>query len=203
MIKLNLSLRGIRPIIMHNGRTADPLDPWAKKLKSVSSKRKKTEEDHELMSEIEFEAGLYWSDEMGVYMPTDNLQRMFLDACKKIRMGRESIGIMIDAEYGCPLIFPNHKNLKKLKNDPKARLRKAVGLASGVRVMRTRPLIETGWTLEVPVELDPDLIDRDAFEQIADIAGHRIGMGDWRPGAPKVPGQFGRFVVESITEVKS
>ena len=201
MIKLNLSLRGIRPIIMHNGRTADPLDPWAKKLKSVSSKRKKTEDDYELMSEIEFEAGLYWSDKLGVYMPTDNLQRMFLDACKKIRMGRESIGIMIDAEYGCPLIFPNHKNLKKLKNDPEARLRKAVGMTSGSKVMRTRPLIPTGWTCEVPVELDPDLIDRDTFEQIADIAGHRIGMGDWRPSAPKVPGPFGRFVVESLKEV--
>ena len=200
MIKLNLSLRGIRPIILHNGRTADPLDPWAKKIKSISSKKKKTEEDHEMMSEIEFEAGLYWSDKLGVYMPTDNLHRMFLDACKKIRMGRESIGIMIDAEYGCPLIFPNHKNLKKLKNDPKARIRKAVGV-NGSKVMRTRPLIETGWTLEVPVELDPDLIDKDTFEQIADIAGHRIGMGDWRPGAPKVPGPFGRFVVESIEEV--
>ena len=200
MIKLNLSLRGIRPIILHNGRTADPLDPWAKKIKSISSKKKKTEEDHEMMSEIEFEAGLYWSDKLGVYMPTDNLQRMFLDACKKIRMGRESIGIMIDAEYGCPLIFPNHKNLKKLKNDPKARIRKAVGV-NGSKVMRTRPLIETGWTLEVPVELAPDLIDKDTFEQIAAIAGHRIGMGDWRPGAPKVPGPFGRFVVESIEEV--
>ena len=45
------------------------------------------------------------------------------------------------------------------------------------------------------------MIDRDTFEQIADIAGHRIGMGDWRPSAPKVPGPFGRFVVESIKEV--
>ena len=198
MIKLNLNMKGIRPIILHNGRTADPLDPWAKKLKSISAKRKKTEEDHELMGEIEFEAGLYWSDALGVYMPVDNLQRMFLDACKKIRMGRESIGIMVNAEYGCPIIFPNHKNLKKLKADPEARIRKIVGLA-GVKVVRTRPLVQTGWTMTIPVELDADIIDRDTFEQIAEIAGHRIGLGDWRPAAPKVPGSFGRFTVESIS----
>ena len=198
MIKLNLNMKGIRPIILHNGRTADPLDPWAKKLKSISAKRKKTEEDHELMGEIEFEAGLYWSDDLGVYMPVDNLQRMFLDACKKIRMGRESIGIMVDTEYGCPIIFPNHKNLKQLKADPEARIRKLVSIG-GVKVVRTRPLVPTGWTMTIPVELDPDIIDRDTFAQIADIAGHRIGLGDWRPAAPKVPGSFGRFTVESIS----
>ena len=197
MKKIKLKVKGIRPIIMHNGRTADPLDPWAKKLKSVSSKRKKTEEDHELMGDIEFEAGLYWSDEMGVYMPVDNLQRMFLDACKKIRMGRESIGIMVDTEYGCPIIFKNHKNLEKLKADPEARIRKLVSIG-GVKVVRTRPLVPTGWTMTIPVELDPDIIDRDTFGQIAEIAGHRIGLGDWRPAAPKVPGSFGRFTVESI-----
>ena len=198
MIKLNLNMKGIRPIILHNGRTADPLDPWAKKLKSIAAKRKKTEEDHDLMGEIEFEASLYWSDDLGVYMPVDNLHRMFLDACKKIRMGRESIGIMVDTEYGCPIIFPPHKNLKKLKAEPEARIRTLVSIG-GVKVVRTRPLVQTGWTMTIPVELDPDIIDRDTFGQIAEIAGHRIGLGDWRPAAPKVPGSFGRFAVESIS----
>ena len=201
MKKVKISIKGIRPIIMHNGRTSDPLDEYARKLKKVSAKRNKTEDDHALMAEIEFEAGLYWSDEMGVYMPVDNLQRMFLDACKKLKLGRQSVGIMVDAEYGVPLNFPHSKNWNKLKSTPEYVFRKAVSVASA-KVMRTRPLIPTGWTAEIPVELDTDLIDVDTFESICDIAGLRIGLGDWRPGAPRVPGPFGRFIVESFTQEK-
>ena len=197
MKKIEVKIRGIRPIIMHNGRTADPIDPWAKKLKQVSGKRSKTDDDYALMADIEFEAGLYWSDDLGVYLPVDNLQRMFLDACKKIKMGRQSVGIMVDAEYGVPLEFKNSKNLAALKKDPSMMFRKCVGV-NGSKVPRTRPLIPTGWKASFVVELDTDLLNVEELEQILDIAGTRIGLGDWRPSAPKVPGGFGRFIVESF-----
>ena len=185
-------------MIMHNGRTADPLDEFARKLKKVSAKRAKTEDDHLLMAQIEQEAGLYWSDELGTYMPSDNLQRMFLDACKKLKLGRQSVGIIIDHEYGVPVIFENHKNWKKITTDPRYRLRKSVTIGAA-KVMRTRPLIPTGWELTISIELDPEMIDVDQFHEICHIAGNRIGLGDWRPGAPKVPGRFGRFEVTKFT----
>jgi len=71
------------------------------------------------------------------------------------------------------------------------------------RVTRTRPLVPIGWKCKIPIKLDPDLIDKDTFRRIAEIAGQHVGLGDWRPGAPKVSGTFGRFVVESMEEVKS
>lgn len=191
---VEVQIKGIRPIIMHNGRTADPLDPWAKKLKQVSAKRNKTDDDHALMADIEFEAGLYWDDKLGVYMPIDNLHRMFLDAAKKIKMGRQAVGILIDAEFGISIDFLNNKNLDKIKKDPSMRFRKCVTIGQ-VKVARTRPLIPTGWRMTFNVELDTDLLNVEEFEQICDIAGHRIGLGDWRPSAPKVPGPFGRFII--------
>lgn len=194
---VEVQIRGIRPIIMHNGRTADPLDPWTKKLKQVSGKRNKTDEDHALLSDIEFEAGLYWSDDIGVYLPIDNMHRMLLDAAKKIKMGRQAVGMMVDAEYGVAIRFEHHDNLEKLKSEPKYRFRKIVSVQNS-KVARTRPLIPTGWTMSFRVELDTDLLNVEEFEQIMDIAGHRIGIGDWRPSAPKVPGPFGRFIVTSF-----
>lgn len=185
---------------MHNGRTSDPLDEYAQKLKKVSAKRNKTEDDHKLMSDIEQQAGLYWTDELGVYLPTDNIQRMFLDACKKVKLGRQAVAIMPSAEYGVPLIFDGHKNWSKITTDPKYRFRKAVTVASA-KVMRTRPLIPTGWTAEIGIDLDTDLMDVDQLSDITEIAGLRIGIGDWRPGAPRVPGTFGRFVVTGFEEV--
>ena len=199
MKHITIRIKGIRPIIMHNGRTANPLDEYSRKLKKLSGKRGKTEDDYEAMAQCELEAGLYWSDELGVYLPCDNIQRMFLDACKKVKLGRQSVGILVDAEYGCPINFEHSRNYKKLTSLPKYRFQKVVSVSTA-KVVRTRPLIPTGWTCEIPVELDPDLIDLDQFLQICDIAGNRIGVGDWRPGAPRTPGQFGRFVVEEVKE---
>jgi hypothetical protein len=65
-MKATYKLTGIRPLIMHNGRMADPLDPMAKKLKKLSGERKKTDATHEKMAEIEWEASLYWSDSLGL-----------------------------------------------------------------------------------------------------------------------------------------
>lgn len=177
---------------MHNGRTCDPLDPYTQKLKKVSAKRSKTEDDHALMAQIEQEAGLYWSEELGVYMPVDNLQRMFLDACKKVKLGRQAVGIMIEADYGVPLIFDGHKNWNRLTTEDRFRFRKSVSVGAA-KVMRTRPIIPTGWTAEFDILLDPDLMDVDQLFDICNIAGLRIGLGDWRPGAPRVPGRFGQF----------
>lgn len=188
-------------MIMHNGRTSDPLDEFAQKLKKVSAKRSKTEDDHQLMADIEQQAGLYWSDDIGVYLPIDNLLRMFLDASKKIKMGRQAVGIMPTAEYGVPLIFDGHKNYDRLTKEKRFRFRKAVTVGAA-KVMRTRPLIPTGWRAEIEVDLDAELIDVDQFRDICDIAGLRIGLGDWRPGAPRVPGPFGRFSVIEFKEVK-
>ncbi len=44
-------------LMMHNGRTKDPLDPYAKALKKLTGKRKKTDADYLEISRLEWEAG--------------------------------------------------------------------------------------------------------------------------------------------------
>ena len=39
---IDLIFRGVGPLLMHNGRMADPLDPHAIKLATVTGKRAKT-----------------------------------------------------------------------------------------------------------------------------------------------------------------
>ena len=57
------------------------------------------------------------------------------------------------------------------------------------RVMRTRPLIPSGWAAEVKVSFDPAVIEESAIRQAFEVAGRERGVGDWRP-------KYGRFVVE-------
>jgi len=52
-------------LIMHNGQTADPLNPFSKAMKEISSKRKKTDTDYEAMANIEYRAGLYLNKKTG------------------------------------------------------------------------------------------------------------------------------------------
>jgi len=58
MQTITFEVRGNLPLLMHNSRLASPLDKYSKELKSISGKRKKTDEDHELMALIEARGSL-------------------------------------------------------------------------------------------------------------------------------------------------
>jgi hypothetical protein len=64
-----VEIEGITPLLIHNGRTANPLDELTKKFQVLTYKRKKTDEDHEKILDIQWQASLYWNDEIGLYMP--------------------------------------------------------------------------------------------------------------------------------------
>ena len=49
-------------LLCHNGELADPLNNFAKEMKKVSAVRKKTDEHHLKMQELEWFGGLYGTD---------------------------------------------------------------------------------------------------------------------------------------------
>lgn len=60
MKKFTLTLTGVTPLLVHNARLADPLDPIVRQTKPISGKRSKTEEDHLELARLEFIGGLYY-----------------------------------------------------------------------------------------------------------------------------------------------
>ena len=194
MKRLEIKIEGTRPMLLHNGQMVDPLNPFSKELKKISGKRNKTEEDHEKMSQIEFRAGLYWRDDIGVHMPADNLQAMFLSAAKKTREGPKCNGIMIDDDM--PIRFKNSTSLKKLEKDESMYFRKACRVQTQ-KIMRTRPMVPAGWTGTIVMDIDEEDVDVDDIKNFAQTAGKRIGMGDWRP---QKNGGFGKFQVVEVNE---
>lgn len=62
------------------------------------------------------------------------------------------------------------------------------------RVLRTRAKFDQ-WACEFVVETDPELVDQTQLSTWLDIAGRRIGLGDWRPHKS---GTYGRFLPKSI-----
>ena len=92
--KMYFKIQGVSPLLLQNGRCANPLDPYAKKMKSLTSKRNKTEDDLQAILETQWEAGLYFDPQLGLYMPSENLYAAFYAAAKKHKLGNKCSGIL-------------------------------------------------------------------------------------------------------------
>src|SRR4051812_43785097 len=109
---LSLTIVGTAPLIMHNGQTAGPLNKYAKMLKAVSAKRKKTEADYEEIARIEFVAGLYMG-QGGPVIPARLLEAAVVEGARKSKLGKQvQAGVIV--EKHASLIFDGPKTAKEL-----------------------------------------------------------------------------------------
>ena len=84
---LKFNCIGISPLIMHNGQTADPLNKFARELKQLSGKRKKTDEDYAAMAKIEWMAGLYVNNDGYLIVPSFVIESAIYEGAKKQKLG--------------------------------------------------------------------------------------------------------------------
>jgi len=175
------------PMLMHNGQTADPLNKWAKAIKTISSKRKKTDADFEELARLEFFAGLYVGKD-GPVIPASNVSSMIVNAARKRREGRlaqAGVFALNDAslEYDGP-------------RDPDAMWKAetfrhvAIVRIGQSRIARTRPVFEE-WAADVKLSYEDSVINITQLDEWFQIAGTQVGLGDWRP-------QHGRFTAERL-----
>jgi hypothetical protein len=205
-ISVTFTITGIAPLLMHNGQTADPLNHFAKAMKQLSGKRKKTDEDLEVMAALEWWAGLYLTktaaigddfsvtapDEARTCLPAHLLDSVIREGARKSKMGKQaSAGVIVEGD--AKLTHEGSANVNQLATDPRFVARHAVKVSTS-KVMRTRPMFSE-WSAEFSVCIDPGVIDVSDVRLALSNAGRLVGIGDWRPGAPR-GGSFGRFVLE-------
>lgn len=186
--ELTFKITGVSPLVLHNGRTANPLDFYAKEMKKLTSKRKKTDADYEQLAKLEWYAGLYTMDGK-VVIPADLLEAAFINGAKKFKMGKQSqISMFVPAHS--PLIFdgddlPIDELYAKHLTDGLFSVPVRIGTA---KTIRTRPRFDV-WSVQVTLNFDEDGIDESMMKQIVVKTGTDVGLGDWRP-------RYGRFAVE-------
>ena len=73
--------------------------------------------------------------------------------------------------------------------------RAAVGRSKHIRV---RPRFDS-WSITGSLKVNADLIDAAILARLFSEAGTFFGLGDWRPGAPLAPGNFGIFEAKVTT----
>lgn len=188
MKQLTVTLTGIRPLLMHNGRMADPLDQYAIAAKEITGKRKKTESDYRSLDRIKWEGGLYWDDDEGLIMPSDNLERCMQLGAQKKKLGKDFQAAALVMDEIVKVKHGGPKTKDALYADPNYSLRKGV-VINKQRVMSVRPMVPTGWKLKFTVEYDESVIEEKNIREALVDAGALVGLGDWRP-------KFGRFTCD-------
>lgn len=188
MAHATLTMRGTAPLLMHNTRLADPLDPIVREMKPIMAKRsRKTDEDREALAKLEYIGGLYFDPDVGPYLPGENVRQCLRGAAKRSRRGEKvQVGVLIP-EIVNPLAYTGPREIEALWKDENFRTVDSV-VVERKRIMRTRPRFPE-WALQVEIEFDPEVIDRTELEEFAHLAGSLVGIGDWRP-------VYGRFTAE-------
>ncbi len=189
--EVKYQLSSSAPLIMHNGQLADPMNKWAKLLKQISSKKKKTDADFEEMARIEFFAGLYL-DEDGPILPTYVIDGLVVNAAKKSREGmtaKSGVFCLEHArfEYDGPRTAAELWAIERFRFSALVRVGQA-------RIVRMRPIFRD-WSSIITLNLEDTLVNPARVDEWMDIAGTQVGLCEWRP-------QYGRFTAERLEKRK-
>jgi len=196
IVTLKATIRGIRPILMHNGRLRDPLNAHTKALSSAIKKAKTSKADDDIVDSYraEFMGGLYYDKKIGPFLPSDNLQAMIVEGARKRKLGKQVDALVqvTEPEDGSPgyaLQYKGPRDPEKLFEDEAFRITKSakVGQAS---VMRTRPRFAE-WSVSFGIEITEGGPTKEQIEEAIEDAGLLIGLGDWTP-------RYGRFELVSL-----
>jgi hypothetical protein len=182
---LSLTIVGTAPLVMHNGQTADPLNKYAKMLKAISGKRKKTESDYEELARIEFAAGLY-VDQTGPVIPARLLEAAVVEGARKSKSGKQvQAGVIV--EKHAALIYDGPRTAKALFEDDRFRLAVTVRVGQA-KVVRTRPYFEK-WSAAIELSYLDEIVNPADLTGAVRASGMLVGIGDWRP-------RYGRFALQ-------
>lgn len=188
MMDRTYTIKGIAGLLLHNARLSDPIGEHAKALRKVTSKRKKTDDDHEEIARIEYLGSFYPSATDDIILPGGNIERMILDAGKTLKLGTTvKKALIVPGESS--IEYKGPRDPEKLWATGRFSLRSSVKVGTS-RTMRTRPFFPE-WQLTFTVVFDETVLDPAQVDDMVEIAGKFVGLADWRP-------KYGRFTVEHV-----
>lgn len=191
----DVRIKGLSPLIQHSSLGVDSKHPANIEKAEITRKKgsNRTASDDARIAELDTLLGFWLDSSNRPTVPAAAIRSCLETAAKKLKQGgqvREGLTVIntrleYDEErYGT--------DLETLQSSTQFR---AVVVVQRSRMMRTRPMFDLPWAVTFQVDAEDDLVDESQLRQWLDIAGRRIGLGDWRP---EKSGEFGRFEVESL-----
>ena len=191
----DIEIKGIRPLIMHNGAAGlDTRSPANIEKAEIARKRgsNRTAADDARLRELECQTA-FWLDASGApTIPAAAVRAVIETGARKLKQGPQvREGLIVDSIGE----FIYDKNMGTTVEELGVSAQFTVGVVvQRARILRTRAKFDD-WGLRFVLECDDELIDREQLAAWLDIAGRRIGLGDWRP---EKSGDYGRFDVVKL-----
>lgn len=182
---------------------ANPLHPTTKKLKEITSLKNKQDEHHLAIAKLQWEASLYYDEEIGLYLSSKMIIGCLRASARKEKKGLQMKALIVDCLPGSPLIgFEGMTpakmwNVKNKKNEQTYVFTEAVNVQRS-KTMRTRAILPQ-WEVKFEVLLNTEILSELEFKRILERAGFEYGVGELRPQL--ATGIFGRFRLEEMKEI--
>lgn len=191
MQTLELNLIGQSDLLLQSDRGANPLAKATIAHKALTSKRKKTDEDHMAIARSEYMLAFYPGD--NIVIPTTNVKSAIVEGAKLNKLGSAFNRCVMILDETAPITHSGPKTKPEMWETPRCVDCRSVKVGTA-RLMRYRPRL-SDWSLSVLIHFDERMIERAQIITAAQNAGRFIGIGNYRPARG---GMFGRFDVEAI-----
>ena len=191
MADVQITFTGKTPLLCHNVQLADPDNEWAKAIKVITDKRKKTEDDRHAVEKLEWYGSLYTDPLVpGLVMPTANVRKMLINTARITREGKDVERALGFFDFSVGLGYEGPRNIDELWNSGTCRSRLMVKVGQS-RVPRLRPAF-LPWSLTVRGFLLEDVMDFEALVRVVERGGTSEGLGDARNLG------YGRYTAEVV-----
>ena len=197
-MEYTIRITGASPLIVHNGAAGLDKQSWESREIATITKRRgvnRTDTDELRLMELECQKALYVDASGAITFPKAGFRTCLETAARKLKQGplvREGVivtGLTLD--YDKSLGTTREELAKTIQFTVPVVVQRA-------RLLRTRPMFKQ-WGMVVTLDADDQLVELKMLQEWLDIAGLRIGLGDWRP---EKSGEYGRFTTESIEGVR-
>lgn len=192
MQTISLKLTGVASMLLHSDRGANPIHPDTIEHKKLTSKRKKTDQDHIDIARSEYMLGFYGGGD-AVTLPTANVRSSLIEGAKLNKLGAAFNRSIMFVEDEVKIDHSGPKTRAQMWKTPACVDCRSVKVGQA-RLMRYRPRLND-WSLTVTIAFDESMVERAQIVTAMENAGRYIGIGDYRPARG---GPFGRFVVEEV-----
>lgn len=186
MKNLKVTWKGISSLIMHSCQCVNPLHPIAKELKKYTSKKNKTDEDLVKISDLEWEAGAYWKDGMGLYIPAENVEATIINGAKANKKGKDIQKYVDVTDLYIPFEYGEDLTKEELIQNYEYRDTRIMTVMRS-KILRTRPRFDQ-WVIEFNLRYNEEKIDIETIINAMEYAGLYVGLCDSRP-------KYGKFSV--------
>ena len=193
-----IEIAGIRPIVMHSGNGLDPTLAANIEIAEITGKRtKRTASDHARLAELECQLSLWLTEESGTpTIPPGAIRSCIETAARKLKQGPQVREGMIVSSVD-DFCYDRERYGVTVEELGKSTQFTAGVVVQRSRIRRTRAKFDTPWGCAFTLDTDDELVDKDRIDAWLDIAGRRIGLGDWRP---EKSGDYGRFETVSVNK---